>query len=374
VIDGATNNVITAFTVQDGAGALVYNPTNNKVYCASPGDVTVIDGAGDSVITAITNVSDRRALVYNPTNNKVYCTYHSCVNVIDGASNAVMATIPVGATPVALVYNPTNNKVYCANWESDDVTVIDGANNAVITTIAAGDMPGAFVYNPTNNKVYCASANEVTVIDGATNAVITNITVGWARHALVYDPNHNKVYCANWLDDNVTVIDGATNAVITTVGVGDGPGALIYNPTNNKLYCANSGSIYGPPPPLEPDSTVTVIDGGWFNPVLTTIAVGSGPCAFTWNPVQNRTYVANYCGSSVSVIRDVVAVEEEKLLSISRNGLGATIFRGPLQLPDGKKCKVFDITGRVVEPSKIQPGIYFIEIDGVVTQKVVKVK
>jgi len=55
-------------------------------------------------------------------------------------------------------------------------------------------------------------------------------------------------------------------------------------------------------------------------------------------------------------------------------GIMPTIFRGPLQLPEDKKCRVFDITGRVVESNRIQPGIYFIEIDGVVTQKVVKVK
>ena len=36
--------------------------------------------------------------------------------------------------------------------------------------------------------------------------------------------------------------------------------------------------------------------------------------------------------------------------------------------------KGFDITGRVVEPDKIQPGIYFVEVDGVVAQKVVKVR
>jgi hypothetical protein len=63
----------------------------------------------------------------------------------------------------------------------------------------------------------------------------------------------------------------------------------------------------------------------------------------------------------------VKSVDKERVIT-------TTIFRGPLQLPEDKKCKVFDITGRVVEPSKIQPGIYFIEIDGVVTQKVVKVR
>ena len=62
------------------------------------------------------------------------------------------------------------------------------------------------------------------------------------------------------------------------------------------------------------------------------------------------------------------------MLVVGETELVAIVFRGPLQLPAGKKCKVYDITGRVVEPIKIQPGIYFIEVDGVVTQKVVKVK
>ena len=39
-----------------------------------------------------------------------------------------------------------------------------------------------------------------------------------------------------------------------------------------------------------------------------------------------------------------------------------------------KECKVFDITGRVVSPTKIQPGVYFIEVEGTITQKVVKIK
>ncbi|UCG92676.1 MAG: T9SS type A sorting domain-containing protein, partial [candidate division WOR-3 bacterium] len=56
------------------------------------------------------------------------------------------------------------------------------------------------------------------------------------------------------------------------------------------------------------------------------------------------------------------------------NSLRATIFSGPLQLPKDRKCKVFDITGRVVAHDKLRPGIYFIEVNGVVTQKVVKVR
>ncbi|MCK5258871.1 MAG: hypothetical protein KAJ69_05065, partial [Thermoplasmatales archaeon] len=110
------------------------------------------------------------------------------------------------------------------------------------------------------------------------------------------------------------------------------------------------------------------------NAVITTIEVGDGPYAFAWNSAQNRTYVANYYSSSVSVIRDVTGIEEDKTSIVESNDVGATIFSGPLQLPGGKNCKVFDITGRVVEPGKVKPGIYFIEVDGEITTKVVKVR
>jgi len=52
----------------------------------------------------------------------------------------------------------------------------------------------------------------------------------------------------------------------------------------------------------------------------------------------------------------------------------STIFRGPLRLPEGRSCRVFDIAGRVVMPDKMKPGIYFVEIDGKITRKVVKVR
>jgi hypothetical protein len=67
-------------------------------------------------------------------------------------------------------------------------------------------------------------------------------------------------------------------------------------------------------------------------------------------------------------------VEEEKVESVKNNNFGATIIAGPLLLPEGKNCKVFDITGRTVAPDKIKPGIYFLEIDDNIVQKVIKIK
>lgn len=67
-------------------------------------------------------------------------------------------------------------------------------------------------------------------------------------------------------------------------------------------------------------------------------------------------------------------IDENLAPPIKVKNTGPTIFSGPLQLPKGKKYTVFDIMGRVVEPDKMKPGIYFIEVDGAITQKVVKVR
>ncbi len=304
VIDGETNSVITTIPLENAPRTLVYNPTNNKVYTANYYDnsVTVIDGETDNVTTEIPVGTFPCAFAYNLTYNKVYCAnyYSNTVSVINGETNGVITTIPVGTYPVALGYNPTGNKIYSANYYSNNVTVIDGASNSVITTITAGSYPNAFAYNPTNNKVYCANGGSytVTVIDGATDSVITTIPVGRWPLALAHNPADNKIYCANSWRDTVSVIDGETDSVIATIPVGDEPYALVYNPINNKVYCANPG-LY----PSSPDSTITVIDGET-NSVITTIEVGNGPKALTYNPQYNRVYSANYYGNSVSVIRD----------------------------------------------------------------------
>jgi YVTN family beta-propeller protein len=138
------------------------------------------------------------------------------------------------------------------------------------------------------------------------------------------------------------------------------PMPMVWNSINNKVYRASD------------PNTVTVIDGAT-NEVVITITVGVWPWGMTWNSIQNRTYVANVISSTVSVIRDNVGIEEEHVV-FGNKVYGSTILSGPLFLPEGKTCKVYDITGRIVEPDRIQPGIYFIEVDGVGTQKVVKVR
>ena len=93
-------------------------------------------------------------------------------------------------------------------------------------------------------------------------------------------------------------------------------------------------------------------------------------------PTETTSFGANRL-SDIWLIRiepDTFGIKEQQIKLLTQDNIGVTIFSGPLLLPEGKNCRVFDITGRVIAPEKIKPGIYFLEVDGDITQKVIKVK
>ncbi len=69
-----------------------------------------------------------------------------------------------------------------------------------------------------------------------------------------------------------------------------------------------------------------------------------------------------------------VGIQEDDIMPHTTTEYGSTIITGPLLLPENKKCRVFDITGRVVKPAEVTRGIYFIEVDGKVVQKAIKIR
>jgi len=82
-------------------------------------------------------------------------------------------------------------------------------------------------------------------------------------------------------------------------------------------------------------------------------------------------------GSDIYIFRlapDTLGVAESEADKLEPGTIISSLVSGCLPLPNGVKCKVFDITGRVAEPANIQPGIYFIEVEGKVVHKVVKIR
>lgn len=55
------------------------------------------------------------------------------------------------------------------------------------------------------------------------------------------------------------------------------------------------------------------------------------------------------------------AIEEQATRTMNNHWL-QTIVSGPLQLPHDKKCVLFDICGKKVDPLNLTPGVYFVQV------------
>lgn len=69
-----------------------------------------------------------------------------------------------------------------------------------------------------------------------------------------------------------------------------------------------------------------------------------------------------------------VGVEENKTNDIKKKGFSTTIISGQLTLPNHEACTIYDISGRIVNRNHLCPGIYFIELDGKIINKVIKIR
>lgn len=59
--------------------------------------------------------------------------------------------------------------------------------------------------------------------------------------------------------------------------------------------------------------------------------------------------------------KQTTAIEEPPVFRPvnEKKALTTTMFQGPRILPVGKYCETFDITGRIVDPTRITPAIIF---------------
>jgi hypothetical protein len=164
-------------------------------------------------------------------------------------------------------------------------------------------------------------------------------------------PNEDRGYCVKQTFDGGYIVVGQTYSSSTTgydirVVKTDSEGDTVWTQTygGEGWDCGRSGQ--------------QTLDGGYiFAGTITT---------------QGTTSHDVYL---IKTEPDVGIKEQTNADLFERDNVTATtIFRGPLQLPEGDQCKVFDITGRVAEPTNIAPGIYFLEVDNKIVQKVVKVR
>lgn len=97
-----------------------------------------------------------------------------------------------------------------------------------------------------------------------------------------------------------------------------------------------------------------------------SIAAADSNYLIVWSEYRNVEY--DIYGN----VEQLIGIEEKEIRHCS-DFAPAVIVHGQLTLPYDKPYRVYNILGREVNPLTLVPGIYFIEIDGCIRQKVVKI-
>lgn len=99
--------------------------------------------------------------------------------------------------------------------------------------------------------------------------------------------------------------------------------------------------------------------------------------------LDDNLYAAGYCSDSTTVLDFLVIsldttttgiVEETSQILTDKSMKFPTYIVGAFVFSKGQPYKIFDITGRQIHTLNPVPGIYFIEVDGEIQQKVIKIK
>jgi YVTN family beta-propeller protein len=373
VIDGNTNSVVAEALFGSGSvEGMVWNSFRNKVYVSSYRDhsVYVMDGTTDRIVARVAVYGQPMGLCYNSANDKVYATsdYDSIVSVIDCRSDTVVATVELPDNGGDLAYNSVMNRVYSIG---SSLAVIDGGADALITTLALPDYSDRLCFIPPHNKLYASSNSSsfIYVVDCAGDSLVKTLETSASPTFISYDIGNDRVYAATPENGRLEIYDPGTDSLLRYVPIGYWmPPALDNGRTgdDNRVYCASG------------QSNAVMVISGTANETIRTIQVGEDPIALAWNPAHSWMYVANYFGSSISVLRDtlVVGLEEGQLQAASRK-LQASVVRGVLFLPEAPSQKLqatslLDISGRKVldlhpgtnDVRHLAPGVYFVRREG----------
>jgi hypothetical protein len=274
---------------------------------------------------------------------------------------------------------------------------------------------GAMTTDPgASNTLWCGGIHSNGNIEVMSVARTTDYGTSWSRYeigqakgitrSIAVDPNDSDIVLAGGCEDSVATLYATGNSgyswELLSGITGDTVSAIAIDPLNQHIYyCGTSDGIF--------KST----DWGnvWVNmgcSDVNSILVNPGSTDTVYAGTDSGVYISANQGVSWSLMNDGmddtriyclglhpdnflfaatnmsgmyrwdfnVGVNENENNSTCNMYSGSTIFSGPLHIPGNGKYQVYDIAGREVDIQNMAPGIYFLEMNGDIVKKVVKIR
>lgn len=196
------------------------------------------------------------------------------------------AAYEVGVVPKVVKVTPDNKYILVSNWCSYDLQVISIASQKVIKKIKIGAYPRGITVSNDSAYAYVAQmgGSAIHQIDLKTFANKT-LPIGSNPRALVFSPDQKTIYETLNASGKVVAFDLALNRVVKTVTTGKATRSLDVSSDGTALFVVNFNS-----------ATLSKIRTSDFK-VLQTVKVCPDPIGVTYEPINDRTWVACYKGS-----------------------------------------------------------------------------
>ena len=361
VIDGDGDSVMAKVYVPGGEYSLTFDSVGNKLYCGyedeyGQGGLLVIDGDADTVITDFPTPFTFGYAVVSQQHRRLYCAGKvdgsPVLVVVDTDCDSIVGTISgFGGVLGGLCLNELRDELYFRI--GDTVAALDCSGDTTSRRLTA--FPGQYVdllwCLPERDRLICRVESRAYLLDLATGDTVAGACPGFAGSVFWLDQTEARLHCLKSYGHGVAVLDASTDSIVrseTRVGsqpmilciatkankvyagdVGRGTvysldcasgrvkmlrlpsvSAFCYDSLDNKVYCSDA---------IE---SVHVIDCAT-DSVIAAVRTGSSPGTMTYVPRHNRIYVANWNGSSLTVIncRNDSAIRTLPLYGTPRNPL-----------------------------------------------------
>ncbi len=306
-----TERVVQTIQGIDNVAGLAYDPSNNRLYVSNWTGVQSLNGTSGATVAYLPIHWGVQPMVIDPLtdsllvadsgNNTIYVvnltTFRLVSQFLTGANGA-------GYNPHALLYDPFSQQIYSADYGNASVSILDARTyqlNASVPELNVGGYPSSLALNPLRHEVYvsnCAAFGSRTCVFYDTNDSLANYTLpGSNPTSVAYDnsTNHLLIYNDN---DTIYLFNGSNDQELAYVPLITSYLGGALDPTNGLEYIATPalGGICSSP------GTISVLDPGPIPSLLRSLPAGDGPSEVAYDSADQRIFVTNDCGNSVTVL------------------------------------------------------------------------